>query len=407
MIQSGIPRQAGRTSKGMDPSLTRIELILVLAAVFTVSLGYGVALPILPAMVERFVDAGPRVGWYTGAATGLFTAMLGLWAPVSGWLSDRFGRRVVALVGLGGFVPSMLLLGTADSMRSLYIALAATGACASAVLPVATALVGDRSQGDLRARHIAWVGTASLLGFMSGPIIGGWLGVEPNQVDAFSALTPFLVVALMAAAVWLSWHRGLRETSLDADSVVTRRSMPRVLLALTVILMYGVASFEVGLTLHARQSLQLDARDLSLLFMECSAIMVVFQALLFPFVRKHVSPHIALATSFGALAVAFALLPSAQELTTLMVLVALVSGGAGLLSPLLSYQLASGTPAARGFALGLQTAVSSAGQAVGSVAAGLLFGLMAVGPFWLTAALFAIGGAAGARLRVLDPAPAR
>jgi len=354
-------------------------------------------------MVERFAGASASIGWYTGAATGLFTAMLGMWAPVSGWLSDRFGRRLIALVGLGGFVPSMLLLGTADSLPSLYVALAAAGASASAVLPVAAALVGDRSEGDRRAQHIAWIGTASLLGFMSGPGIGGWLGTSQALGDPFTMLTPFLVVALMAGVVWISWHKCFSNAPQGMDSIVATRRTPRTVLVLTVVLMYGVASFEVGLTLHARQSLQLDARKLSFLFMECSAIMVVFQALLFPVVRRYVAPHIALGVALGCLATAFALLPNAREFTTLVVLVAIVAGGASLLSPLLSYQIASSAATARGFAHGLQTAVSSAGQAAGSVAAGLLFGLMALSPFWLTAAVFAVGAVYGVRLRVLEP----
>lgn len=386
--------------------LGRIELILVLAAVFTVALGYGVALPLLPDMVERVRAAdNAAIGWYTGAATALFTATLGLWAPLSGWLSDRYGRRAVAMVGLAGFVPAMLLLGTAHSLPTLYLALAAAGASASAVLPVANALVSDRSDGDRRARHIAWVGTATLLGFMAGPMIGGWFGPAARATDAAAPATPFIVVALMAAAVWLSWHRGLQSTRGTALMDDRRRQRPAAALALTVVLMYGVANFEVGLTLHARQSLGLQPRDLGLLFMECSAVMLLCQALLFPIVRRRVAPNVALASAFLAIAIAFALLPAAPSFAALAALVALVSGGAGLLSPLLSYQLATSAGSGRGLALGLQTAVSSAGQAVGSLSAGVLFGVMASGPFWLTAAVFAAGGAAAARLRVLQQQP--
>ena len=375
------------------------DLLLVLAGVFTVSLGYGVALPLLPAMVERFAGEGTNVvAWYTGAATSLFTAMLGLSAPLSGWLSDQHGRRAVALAGLAGFVPAMVLLGTAESLRALFLSLAAAGICASAVLPVSSALLSDRSEGEVRARQLAWVGSATLLGFMAGPMVGGWLGSAKAFNPALPAAAPFILVAALAAFVWLYWHRRL-PTATTFGSVTTElRASGKPALAYTIVLMYGVASFEVGLTLHSRQTLGLSARDLGLLFMECSAIMLVFQALLYPLVRKYIPPQRGLALPFAALASAFALLPMAREWGTLAVLVALVSASAGIASPLISYQLASTTPHARGLTLGLQTTVSSTGQALGSLSAGLFFGAMAAGPFWLAAALFALGAVAAAYL---------
>lgn len=384
------------------------DLLLVLAGVFTVSLGYGVALPLLPGMVERFAAAETNaVAWYTGAAASLSTATLGLSAPLSGWLSDQHGRRVVALAGLAGFVPAMVLLGTADSLRGLFLSLAAAGICASAVLPVSSALLSDRSEGDVRARHLAWVGSATLLGFMAGPMVGGWLGSAKALNPALPAAAPFIIVAALAAIVWVYWHRRL-PTATSAVSVPTElRASGKPALAYTIVLMYGVASFEVGLTLHSRQTLGLSARDLGMLFMLCSAIMLIFQALLYPLVRKHIPAQRGLALPFAALATAFALLPMAREWGTLAVLVALVSASAGIASPLISYQLASTTPQARGLTLGLQTTVSSTGQALGSLSAGVFFGAMAAGPFWLATSLFALGSVAARYLWAERSAAAR
>jgi hypothetical protein len=57
----------------------------------------------------------------------------------------------------------------------------------------------------------------------------------------------------------------------------------------------------------------------------------------------------------------------------------------------------------QGAALGRQTAAASLGQALGSAAAGALFGLMVPAPFWLTAGLLVIS--AGIGLGVARRAP--
>jgi len=381
-------------------------MLIVLAGVFTVSLGYGVALPLLPGMVERFAVGEPNaVSWYTGAAASLFTASLGLSAPLSGWLSDQHGRRAIALAGLAGFIPAMVMLGMANSLRALFLSLGAAGICASAVIPVSSALLSDRSEGDVRARNLAWVGSSSLLGFMAGPMVGGWLASAKAINPALPAAAPFIIVATFAAVVWVYWHRRLPTAASAVSLPTTALTSGKPALAYTIVLMYGVASFEVGLTLHSRQTLGLSARDLGLLFMECSAIMLAFQALLYPLVRKHIPPSQGLALPFAALATAFALLPMAREWGTLAVLVALVSASAGIASPLISYQLASATPQARGLTMGLQTTVSSTGQALGSLSAGVFFGAMAMAPFWLAAALFALGAIGARHFWTARPAP--
>ena len=127
------------------PALTRDEsvtrLILPLAAVFVVSLGYGVVLPVLPFVLRAL--AGVAVAWHTGLLTGVYMLALFLFAPLWGYVSDRIGRRTVILLGLAGFSAAMLWFAQARGLAFVYGARVLAGVFAAAVLPVVLAWVSD------------------------------------------------------------------------------------------------------------------------------------------------------------------------------------------------------------------------------------------------------------------------
>ena len=144
-------------------------------AVFTVSLGYGVVLPLLPYLIERLVGATvvpAQVSRHTGLLTGVYTLALFLFAPVWGWASDRLGRRNVLLVGLFGFATSMAVFAFVESLTAVYAERFLSGLFAAAVTPVVAAAVGDFAAADqTRARRLAFVSMAGIAGFLLGPML--------------------------------------------------------------------------------------------------------------------------------------------------------------------------------------------------------------------------------------------
>ena len=95
----------------------------LMLAVFTVSVGYGVVLPLLPYLIERLLGAGvggAQVSRHTGLLTGVYTLALFLFAPIWGRASDRLGRRNVLLVGLFGFGMTMLVSSFVESLVAVY-----------------------------------------------------------------------------------------------------------------------------------------------------------------------------------------------------------------------------------------------------------------------------------------------
>ena len=70
-------------STGVPPS----TMAVLMLSVFTVSMGYGVVLPLLPYLIERLLGTGgdaAQVSRSTGLLTGLYTLSLFLFAPRRG-----------------------------------------------------------------------------------------------------------------------------------------------------------------------------------------------------------------------------------------------------------------------------------------------------------------------------------
>ncbi len=377
-------------------------LALPLAAVFVVAVGYGVVLPVLPFVLERALGEAARasVAWHTGLLTGMYMLALFLFAPLWGYVSDRAGRRAVILLGLAGFSAAMLWFPLARGLVFVYGARALAGVFAAAVLPVVLAWVSDVGTSRTRARAFAWLSAASAIGFLFGPALSGWLAsIEGIAQDNALAL-PFYAAAALGGMVWLATWRFLPERApLRARDSEPERSAPSLiwLLALSLLVMFGIGSFEVGVALRGQQVLNLQPRAIGWMFAECSLVMILAQVFVLAPLMRRVGGGL-LAPAFLAMAAGMALLPYAVSYPAMLLGVGLVAAASGLLIPALAYLVSLAAGAAQGAALGQQTAAASLGQAVGSAAAGWLFAVFIEAPFWATAGLLGLGAVATLRV---------
>lgn len=375
---------------------------LLLALVFTVSMGYGVVLPVLPGFLEGLPASAGRfsVPWHTGMLTGVYMLALFLFAPLWGYVSDRAGRRKVILLGLAGFVGAILWFALAHGLSSVYAARALAGVFAAAVLPVVLAWVSDVGESRTRAQAFAWLSAASALGFLFGPALGGWLASIESVSGDTALVLPFYATAALGGGMWLAAYLGLPESPLRrAVEDTLQPNTPSLfgLLALSLLVMFGIGSFEVGLALQGQQVLNLRPREIGWMFAECSLVMILAQIFVLAPLLKRVGSGL-LAPAFLAMAAGVALLPFATTYVLLLIGVGLIAAASGLLIPALAYLVSLVAGTRQGAALGKQTAAASLGQAIGSAASGWLFAALIGYSFWATAALLAFGVVAALRV---------
>jgi len=386
---------------------------LLLFAAFAVALAYGVQLPLLPSLLERQLGSRAAVSWHTGALAGTYTFALFLFAPLWGYVADRWQRRGVILIGLGGFAAALSIFAFINDLGALYGGRFLSGAFSAAIVPASQALIADVSPDERwRARRFAWINIAGIAGFLVGPAIGGALGnMWSNAMPPSGA--PFLAIAAASAVIaMVAWHvlPLTRNDGRDGPEPGERggnRSRLRLLLAVAFVLALGLGAFEVGLALIAQQELQLSPARIGSMFTECMVVMAAAQVLVFnPWFPPRATRWL-LAPAFGLLAAGLLLLSFASGGAQLYWAVAAIAAAGGILSPVIGLWVSLNAGRAQGSELGWQTSASSIGQTIGSALVGLLYGSVALGKAgFLVAAGAAVGGAAVSLALALRLAPA-
>ncbi|MES2913559.1 MAG: MFS transporter [Pseudomonadota bacterium] len=369
-------------------------LLSLMLAVFAISVGFGVLLPELPDLVGQMLGAGTsaaRVSRATGFLTALYMFALFLCAPVWGQLSDRWGRRPVLLIGLTGFGATMLVFAFLESLPALYMERALSGLFAAAVTPVALATLTDFSatRADL-GRRLTFVSLAGVSGFLLGPALGVALtrasgGSGGAMMVPLAATGGLALVAALAVALTVRHLPSARPEEARKSARKTAPQVVRWLLALGFVVSAGVAVFEVGLALRGRQDLGLDPSQIAMMFTLCSGVMIVVQAVVFsPLVRPEITRWL-IAPAFAIMAAALITVPLTTDFRLMLMVVGAVAASAGILSPILTYWVASHAGHKSGAELGKQTAAASLGAALGSAAGGLLYDVT-----WLPNAAFVL-----------------
>ena len=140
------------------------------------TLALGLVIPVLPKLVESFVDndtaTAARIFGLFGTA---WAAMQFFFSPVLGGLSDRFGRRPVVLLSNFGLALDYVLMAVAPSLSWLFVGRVISG-ITSASISTSFAYIADITPPERRAAVFGKVGAAFGAGFILGPALGGLLG---------------------------------------------------------------------------------------------------------------------------------------------------------------------------------------------------------------------------------------
>lgn len=189
----------------VSAAAARRATVFALLAVFLDVVGIGLIIPVVPRLIEEVghiqLDGAASIGGWLFAT---YSLMQFFCAPLAGALSDRFGRRPLLLVAIGGLAVDYSVQALAPSLAWLFAARLASGVCGSSHV-IASACIADVSSPEKRARSFGWMSAAFGLGFVLGPAIGGILG-------DFGTRVPFWSAAALAGVNFLFGIFGLPET---------------------------------------------------------------------------------------------------------------------------------------------------------------------------------------------------
>jgi len=147
---------------------------------------------LLPVFSVLAMDLEGATPFLIGVAFGAYGLTQGFLQLPFGMWSDRVGRKLVIVIGLGLFIAGNFLAAFVDSIHWMIVArfLQGTGAISSTVF----ALIADLTRPEVRTRANAAlgasVGIAFALAFGAAPFFGEWLGLNGM----------FLMIAVLSLA---------------------------------------------------------------------------------------------------------------------------------------------------------------------------------------------------------------
>ncbi len=364
------------------PDAKRSSLLTLFSIVVIDLIGFGVVIPILPYLAESFGASATVLG----VLLTCYSGMQFLFAPVWGRISDRIGRRPVMLVTIAGTSLALLALGLAPSLFWLFVA-RLLGGLFSANISVATAYVGDLTEGPERTRWMGMIGAAFGIGFILGPAIGGLLAPYGYQV-------PMLVAAGIAAVNFAYGLVTLREPTghhtgeRPAPLLLPPPGTVRKLCAASFVFTFGVSQLETVFAFFMIDSFSYEAREVAYILVMMALIMAAVQG---GAIRR-------LATRFGErwlilggsalLAVSFATVPWMPAVALLLVPLAVASVGRAVVYPsLLGLVSVAARPEDRGLVMGAFQSSASLARVFGPLSAGMLYDAYFANPFLLAGAL--------------------
>jgi DHA1 family tetracycline resistance protein-like MFS transporter len=150
-------------------------------------IGFGIIIPVLAKLIGEMTHASNSdVSVYGGFLLFTFAIMQFLFSPLIGNLSDKYGRRPVLLVSLFGMSLDYMVLAFAPTIGWLFVGRILAG-IAGASFTTASAYIADISTPEKRAQNFGMIGVAFGIGFILGPLIGGFLGQYGTRWPFYAA----------------------------------------------------------------------------------------------------------------------------------------------------------------------------------------------------------------------------
>ncbi len=170
----------------------QLTLTFVLVTVVIDAMGFGLILPVMPALLREIGNIPlPDAALWGGILSTVFAVMQFGFGPLIGSLSDRYGRRPVLLISLFIMAVDYLIMALAQVFWLLFLG-RVIGGITAATNATAAAVVADISAQDDKSARFGLISAAFGVGMVLGPLVGGYLA-------EYGTRAPFYAAAVLAA----------------------------------------------------------------------------------------------------------------------------------------------------------------------------------------------------------------
>lgn len=355
--------------------------------IFLMFLGISIVIPVLPTILHDLDLNGSDLGMLVA----VFAMFQMIASPFGGRFADKFGKKIIIIIGLLLFSISEFIFAMGNTFSILLVSRVLGGISAAFVMPGVNGMIGDLSTSENRAKNFSYMSAVINTGFIVGPGVGGFLAEISHRMPFYFAGVLGIIALLFSVFL-------LKEAS-DDDSNETARPkvkepFPYKLFVVPVIIMlilsYGLASTETMFSLYTAEKVGFEPKDISIAITGGAIVGVIFQLFLFEkLVGKIGEIKLTLFSLIYSVLILGAFVYASHYITVMLVSFVIFIGF-DLIRPSMTNYFSKLAGNNQGTAGGLNSAATSVGNLIGPLVAGAAFDIKIDFPLFIAMAFFII-----------------
>jgi MFS family permease len=342
-------------------SLWSWTYVLLIWGAFFEALSFTFLYPVLPRLVIQLDGSATDIGLVMGA----FNFISFISRPTAGWLSDRFGRKPLLLIGSIVSSIAVAAISIAPSVGTLVMLRMLHGAAEAAFYVAAATAVTDIAPENRRAEAVSIFSIAFFAALGFGPwagdvLLGGGLSSTLILAAASAILATLLTTWIAVPSPAPSEHHQL------AKLLHPAALLPGLLFAFSLI---GYAGFTGFIAIYLEQHLIPHSGW----FFAVYAVTVVGVRIFGARIPEQLGPRTAAISAMVAIAIGLAFLGLHPTLLTALLGTVILGIGQAICFPaLLAVALQRGNEGDRGVIVGTLVGFLDVGVALGSLVFGVI-----------------------------------
>ena len=357
------------------------------------SIGFGIILPLLPVLAITL----DMSAFHLGMIVSSFAFSQFLFAPILGIFSDKFGRKLIIIICLLSIAFSYHLLAVSTTFYQILFSRILSGIFTGNI-SIVMASASDLSSKKNRTKYMGYIGAALGIGFILGPIIGGFLaGSEFKLKDlefVFNIASIFTFIAGILSIFFLKESLTknvknkspvlfLQEIKLTLKNIIADKKI-MFLIYLSILTWFSFSSIQVFLTSWSVARFNFNPLELGIIGTTFAFIFALIQITLTKFLNANKALLLGFIICLVSM-LAMLINPNIMQLTIIVLGLAL---GLGILFPHLNSSISLyGTDRQRGFILGLSQSAGTLGQSFGPIIVGFAYTNININTAWIFIAL--------------------
>ena len=344
---------------------------------FTETLGFSIVLPVLPFLG---FSLGLNV-FQIGLVSSIFSFCQLFASPVTGKLSDRFGRKPILIFSQSSTFLGFLLLGMADTVWILVLARLVDGLLGSN-MTVTQAYLSDVTDPKDRTKTYGYSSAVFGAALIFGPIIGGTLSELNYSLPMFIAAgMSLLSIILVFLFLQESLTSKKEKFNLRFEDILPineakrffRSTEIRGLLIAFFIYNFAFMIFISNFAQLGQIQLKVGSLELGFYLAWVGILRVVFQSILINPLLKKINENNTL--KIGVIALVITMISLALITNFMLVFIPLIflAFGTGVVRPILTSKLSKSVGKEEtGSLLGVNNSLSSVTQIISPILGGII-----------------------------------